>query len=72
MIRSRAAAAEIDTKVGNHTFRSTGITAYLKNGATGKGEPRLDTDDAALRSTVGRGDARRGRAGVNLAERLAH
>lgn len=34
MIRRRAAAAEIDTKVGNHTFRATGITAYLKNGGT--------------------------------------
>jgi len=34
MIGRRAAAAEIDTKVGNHTFRATGITAYLKNGGT--------------------------------------
>jgi integrase/recombinase XerC len=34
MIRRRAAAAGIDTRVGNHTFRATGITAYLKNGGT--------------------------------------
>lgn len=34
MIRRRAAAAGIATKVGNHTFRATGITAYLKNGGT--------------------------------------
>lgn len=34
MIRRRAAAADITTKVGNHTFRATGITAYLKNGGT--------------------------------------
>ena len=34
MIRRRAAAADIDTKIGNHTFRATGITAYLKNGGT--------------------------------------
>lgn len=34
MIRRRAAAADIATKVGNHTFRATGITAYLKNGGT--------------------------------------
>jgi site-specific recombinase XerD len=34
MIRRRAAGAGIDTKVGNHTFRATGITAYLKNGGT--------------------------------------
>ena len=32
--RRRAAAAGIETKIGNHTFRATGITAYLKNGGT--------------------------------------
>ena len=32
MIRRRAAGADITTQVGNHTFRATGITAYLKNG----------------------------------------
>ena len=30
----RAAAAGIVTKLGNHSFRATGITAYLKNGGT--------------------------------------
>ncbi|MEQ0770901.1 tyrosine-type recombinase/integrase [Paraburkholderia tropica] len=34
MVCRRALAAEIDTKIGNHTFRATGITAYLKNGGT--------------------------------------
>jgi site-specific recombinase XerD len=34
MIARRAAAAGIATKVGNHSFRATGITAYLKNGGT--------------------------------------
>lgn len=34
MIRRRAAAAGIRTKVGNHSFRATGITAYLTNGGT--------------------------------------
>ena len=34
MIGRRAAAAGIATKIGNHTFRATGITAYLKNGGT--------------------------------------
>jgi site-specific recombinase XerD len=32
MIRRRAAEAGIETKIGCHTFRATGITAYLKNG----------------------------------------
>ena len=31
MIQRRAKAAGIQTKIGNHTFRATGITAYLKN-----------------------------------------
>jgi site-specific recombinase XerD len=34
MIGRRASAAGIETKIGNHTFRATGITAYLKNGGT--------------------------------------
>jgi len=33
MIRLQAAAG-IATKLGNHSFRATGITAYLKNGGT--------------------------------------
>ena len=32
MIRRRAAQAGIKTEIGCHTFRATGITAYLKNG----------------------------------------
>ena len=31
MIQRRAKAAGIQTRIGNHTFRATGITAYLKN-----------------------------------------
>ena len=34
MIRRRAAGAGIATKLGNHSFRATRITAYLKNGGT--------------------------------------
>jgi len=34
MIQRRAAAANIATRIGNHSFRATGITAYLKNGGT--------------------------------------
>jgi integrase len=36
MIRRRAEAAEIETKIGNHTFRATGITAYLNGGTLEK------------------------------------
>jgi integrase/recombinase XerC len=34
MIQRRATDAGIKTKIGNHSFRATGITAYLKNGGT--------------------------------------
>jgi site-specific recombinase XerC len=34
MVRRRAAAAGIATRIGNHSFRATGITTYLKNGGT--------------------------------------
>ena len=34
MIGRRATGAGIATKLGNHSFRATGITAYLKNGGT--------------------------------------
>jgi integrase/recombinase XerC len=34
MVRRRAVAANIETAIGNHSFRATGITAYLKNGGT--------------------------------------
>jgi integrase len=34
MARRRAAAAGIATPLGCHSFRATGITAYLANGGT--------------------------------------
>jgi site-specific recombinase XerD len=34
MIRKRAVAAGINAPIGNHTFRATGITAYLSNGGS--------------------------------------
>jgi hypothetical protein len=34
MVRRRARAAGIETQIGNHSFRATGITTYLKNGGT--------------------------------------
>ena len=34
IIRRRAEAAGITAKIGNHSFRATGITAYLQNGGT--------------------------------------
>lgn len=37
LVRRRARAAGIATRVSNHTFRATGITAYLENGGTLEG-----------------------------------
>jgi integrase len=34
MIQRRAQAAGIETKIGNHSLRATGITDYLKSGGT--------------------------------------
>ena len=34
MVRKRAKRAGVTTAIGNHTFRGTGITAYLKNHGT--------------------------------------
>jgi hypothetical protein len=34
MIRRRAADASLQAKIGCHTFRVTGITAYVEAGAT--------------------------------------
>jgi integrase/recombinase XerD len=34
MIQRRPKAGGIKTRIGNHTFRATGITAYLKNKGT--------------------------------------
>ena len=34
MIRRRAAGASLHANIGCHTFRATGITAYLEGGGT--------------------------------------
>ncbi|MGP0061792.1 MAG: tyrosine-type recombinase/integrase [Beijerinckiaceae bacterium] len=34
MIQRRAKTAGIVSKIGNHTFRATGVTTYLNNGGT--------------------------------------
>lgn len=32
MVKRRSREAELSEKIGCHTFRATGITAYLENG----------------------------------------
>ncbi|MFM0512071.1 tyrosine-type recombinase/integrase [Paraburkholderia sp. RL17-373-BIF-A] len=50
MVRRRALAAGIFTAVGNHTFRATGITAYLKNGGTLENAASM-ANHASIRTT---------------------
>ncbi len=62
MVRRRATAVGIVAPIGCHSFRATGITAYLANG--GAREPAYHQ---ALRPDPGTADVRRGRADPALA-----
>jgi integrase len=59
MIRRRALAAGIATKVGNHSFRATGITAYLKNGDTLEKAAAMANHARRARRSFMTGDATR-------------
>jgi site-specific recombinase XerD len=50
MIQRRAKSVGITTRVGNHTFRATGVTAYLKNGGTLERAARM-ANHASTRTT---------------------
>jgi integrase len=50
MIQRRAKAAGIAARVGNHTFRATGVTAYLNNGGTLEKAARM-ANHASARTT---------------------
>ena len=69
MIRRRAATAGIETKIGNHTFRATGITAYLKNGGTLEKAAAM-ANHASTRTTQ-LYDRRRDEVSLDDAERVA-
>jgi site-specific recombinase XerD len=63
MVRRRALAAGIGTRIGNHTFRATGITAYLKNGGTLENAAAM-ANHASTRTTQLYGD-QPGRGGAD-------
>ena len=69
MIRRRAGAAGIKTKVGSHTFRATGITAYLKNGGS-FGKCRRDGEPRSTRTTQ-LYDRRRDEVSLDEVERIS-
>jgi site-specific recombinase XerD len=69
MIRRRAAAAGIENKLGNHSFRATGITAYLKNGGTLEKAAAM-ANHASTRTTQ-LYDRRRDEVSLDEVERIA-
>jgi integrase/recombinase XerC len=69
MIGQRAAAAGIETKLGNHSFRATGITAYLKNGGTLEKAAAM-ANRASIRTTQ-LYDRRRDEVSLDGVERIA-
>jgi site-specific recombinase XerD len=68
MVNRRAAVAGISTAVCNHTFRGTGITAYLENG--GLLERARDMANHASTRTTQLYDRRNDRATLEDVERI--
>ncbi len=68
MIRRRALAAGIVTKIGNHSFRATGITQYLKN--RGKLEVAQQMANHESARTTGLYDRRNDQVNLDEIERI--
>lgn len=68
MIRRRAAAAGIETRIGCHSFRATGITEYLRNG--GKLEVAQQMANHESARTTGLYDRRNDQVSLEEVERI--
>ncbi len=68
MLRRRAFAAGIDTEICCHTFRATGITAYLKNGGQLELAQRMANHESAR--TTGLYDRRNDEVSLDEVERI--
>jgi integrase/recombinase XerD len=68
MIRRRALAAGIKTEIGCHTFRATGITAYLKNGGRLEVAQQMAAHESAR--TTGLYDRRSDEISLDEVERI--
>jgi site-specific recombinase XerD len=68
MIQRRAAEAGIRTKIGNHTFRATGITEYLRNGGKLEIAQRMANHESAR--TTGLYDRRDDQVSLDEVERI--
>ena len=70
MIRRRALGAGIATKIGNHSFRATGITTYLQNG--GKLEVAQQMAGHESARTTGLYDRRNDSVALDEIERVVY
>lgn len=68
MVRRRAATVGIRTKIGNHSFRATGITEYLRNG--GKLEIAQQMANHESARTTGLYDRRTDQVSLDEVERI--
>jgi integrase len=68
MIRRRAEAAGVRTKIGCHTFRATGITEYLRNG--GRLEVAQQMANHESTRTTGLYDRRNDQVSLDEVERI--
>jgi integrase len=68
MIRRRAYAAGIKTRIGNHTFRATGITQYLRNGGRRELAQQMEAHESPR--TTALYDRRDDEAAVDEVERI--
>ena len=68
IIQKRALAAGIRTKIGNHSFRATGITEYLRNGGKLEIAQRMASHESAR--TTGLYDRRDDQISMDEVERI--
>jgi site-specific recombinase XerD len=68
MIRRRSAEASIFTKIGNHSFRATGITEYLRNGGKLEIAQQMAAHESAR--TTGLYDRRNDQVSLDEVERI--
>lgn len=68
MIRRRALACGLKTKIGNHSFRATGITEYLRNGGKLEIAQQMAAHESAR--TTGLYDRREDDVSVDEVERI--
>jgi integrase len=68
MIRRRTLEAGIATKIGNHSFRATGITEYLRNGGRREIAQQMANHESAR--TTGLYDRRDDEVSLDEVERI--